>query len=323
MASLEHTWNSTHLISTEHLSLKEILYLFSHATQFKTSVTTPSLPPSSPLKSKFVVNIFLEPSTRTRVSFEIAAKRLGASVINISEDTSSLTKGESLRDTALNLKALGADMLIIRHPSSGAPLQLAKYLSLPIINAGDGCHAHPSQGLLDTYTLYQHFQGELKNKNILIVGDILHSRVARSDINVLKKFDANITLVAPTPLLPEAFKSLGVEVAHCLDPLLPNADAIILLRIQKERQNISYFPSVGEFSSLYGLKQFSEPLLKKDCVILHPGPINRGVEIDNYLENSLHPPPHPHSLILKQVENGVFIRMAILDLCYQHHLKHL
>lgn len=315
MSSLKNNksiWNQTHLISTEPLSLQEILSLFSHATTLQ---TTNSLPSS--LKNKFVVNLFLEPSTRTRVAFEIAAKRLGASVINISEDASSLTKGESLIDTVRNLKALGMDLLIMRHSSSGAPHQLVSHLSIPIINAGDGCHAHPSQALLDAYTLYQHFESRLENKHILIVGDILHSRVARSNIDVLKKLGAHITLVGPSTLVPKEFEALGVQVSHSLEPLLPHADAIILLRIQKERQNAAHFPSTSEFSNLFGLKSLSEPFLKKDCVILHPGPLNRGIEIDDALADG------PRSLILKQVENGVWIRMAILELCYQHYLNFL
>ena len=260
------------------------------------------------LKGKRVINLFMEPSTRTRVAFEIAAKSLGADVITINAKASSLTKGESLRDTALNVRALGADVIIIRHSAPGSPLFLSNIVDVPIINAGDGAHEHPSQGLLDIYTLIQKF-GDLKNKRITILGDILFSRVARSNLFGLLTMGAKVTLAGPSTLVPKEFVKLGANVSHNLKDALTGADAVMLLRIQHERQSTKHFPTLGEYSNMFGLNNSTLKYLKDDAVILHPGPINRGIEIDSNIADS------KRSLILNQVKNGIAVRMAILKLC--------
>lgn len=262
----------------------------------------------SVLNGKRVINLFLEPSTRTRVAFEIAAKSLGADVITINAKASSLTKGESLRDTALNVSALGADVIIIRHSAPGSPLFLSNIVDVPIINAGDGAHEHPSQGLLDIYTLIQKI-GDLKNKKITILGDILFSRVARSNLFGLLTMGAKVTLAGPSTLVPREFEKLGANVTHNLKEALTGADAVMLLRIQHERQSAKHFPTLGEYSNMFGLNNSTRKYLKDDTVILHPGPINRGVEIDSNIADS------KRSLILNQVNNGIAVRMAILKLC--------
>jgi aspartate carbamoyltransferase catalytic subunit len=260
------------------------------------------------LNGKRVINLFMEPSTRTRVAFEIAAKSLGADVITINAKASSLTKGESLRDTALNVRALGADVIIIRHSAPGSPLFLSNIVDVPIINAGDGAHEHPSQGLLDIYTLIQKF-GDLKNKRITILGDILFSRVARSNLFGLLTMGAKVTLAGPSTLVPKEFEKLGANVSHNLKDALTGADAVMLLRIQHERQSTKHFPTLGEYSNMFGLNNSTLKYLKNDAVILHPGPINRGIEIDSSIADS------KRSLILNQVKNGIAVRMAILKLC--------
>jgi len=260
------------------------------------------------LNGKRVINLFMEPSTRTRVAFEIAAKSLGADVITINAKASSLTKGESLRDTALNVRALGADVIIIRHSAPGSPLFLSNIVDVPIINAGDGAHEHPSQGLLDIYTLIQKF-GDLKNKRITILGDILFSRVARSNLFGLLTMGAKVTLAGPSTLVPKEFVKLGANVSHNLKDALTGADAVMLLRIQHERQSTKHFPTLGEYSNMFGLNNSTLKYLKDDAVILHPGPINRGIEIDSNIADS------KRSLILNQVKNGIAVRMAILKLC--------
>jgi aspartate carbamoyltransferase catalytic subunit len=260
------------------------------------------------LNGKRVINLFMEPSTRTRVAFEIAAKSLGADVITINAKASSLTKGESLRDTALNVRALGADVIIIRHSAPGSPLFLSNIVDVPIINAGDGAHEHPSQGLLDIYTLIQKF-GDLKNKRITILGDILFSRVARSNLFGLLTMGAKVTLAGPSTLVPKEFEKLGANVSHNLKDALTGADAVMLLRIQHERQSTKHFPTLGEYSNMFGLNNSTLKYLKDDAVILHPGPINRGIEIDSNIADS------KRSLILNQVKNGIAVRMAILKLC--------
>jgi aspartate carbamoyltransferase catalytic subunit len=250
----------------------------------------------------------MEPSTRTRVAFEIAAKSLSADVISIASKSSSLTKGESLKDTALNIQALGADAIVIRHSSPGSPLFLSKTIPVPIINAGDGSHEHPSQALLDIFTMQEKL-GTLHNKNITILGDILFSRVARSNLWGLQKMGANVTLVGPSTLVPKGFEKMGAIVSHDIEKSLSKADAVMLLRIQHERQSSSHFPSLEEYTRIFGLSIERSALLKKEAIILHPGPINRGVEIDSTLADS------KNSVILEQVTNGIAVRMAILYLC--------
>jgi aspartate carbamoyltransferase catalytic subunit len=254
------------------------------------------------------VNFFVEASTRTRVSFELAAHRLSADVINISASTSSLTKGETLKDTVKVLEANHADIIVLRHSSAGAAQFIAERLEPSVINAGDGAHEHPTQALLDTFTIREK-KGRIAGLHVAIIGDILFSRVARSNIQALLKLGARITLVGPSTLVPRVFEQLGVTVTHDLDAVLPEVDVVNLLRIQHERQRKEYFPSLGEYTSLFGLTKARAELLKPDALIMHPGPINRGVEIDSELADS------GRSVILEQVTNGLAVRMAVLYLC--------
>jgi len=301
------TWTHKDLLGLEELSAAEIRLLLKTATAFK-GVGERSLKKVPALRGRTLVNFFVEPSTRTRTSFELAAMRLSADVVNIAASASSLQKGESLKDTALNLQALRADIIVLRHSSAGASKFLAERLESSIINAGDGAHEHPTQGLLDVFTM-QEKRGSVEGLNVLIVGDILFSRVARSNIYALLKLGANVTLVGPTTLVPRAFEKLGVRVANRLDEVLESADVINLLRIQHERQRKEYFPGLGEYISLFGLTKARAARLKPDCLIMHPGPINRGVEIDSDVADGT------QSVILEQVTNGLAVRMAVLYLC--------
>ncbi len=260
------------------------------------------------LRGKTLVNFFVEPSTRTRTSFELAATRLSADVINISASTSSLTKGETLKDTAKILEANHADLIVLRHSSAGAAQFLAERLRSSVINAGDGAHEHPTQALLDLYTIRER-RGSIAGLHVAIIGDILFSRVARSNIFGLLKLGARVTLVGPSTLVPRQFEQLGVTVSHDLDAVLPTVDVVNLLRIQHERQRKEYFPGLGEYIRLFGLTKARAKLLKPDCLIMHPGPINRGVEIDSDLADGV------QSVILEQVTNGLAVRMAVLYLC--------
>ena len=304
---MEVTWNRNSLLGLEELDAKEINLILELSKEFKENLSKKQKP-SKNLEGKRIVNLFMEPSTRTRVAFEIAAKSLSADVISIASKSSSLTKGESLKDTALNIQALGADAIVIRHSSPGSPLFLSKTIPVPIINAGDGSHEHPSQALLDIFTLQEKL-GPLHNKNITILGDILFSRVARSNLWGLQKMGANVTLVGPSTLVPKGFEKMGATVSHDIEKSLSKADAVMLLRIQHERQSSSHFPSLEEYTRIFGLSIERSALLKKDAIILHPGPINRGVEIDSTLADS------KNSVILEQVTNGIAVRMAILYLC--------
>ena len=304
---MEVTWNRNSLLGLEELDANEINLILELSKEFKENLSKKQKP-SKNLEGKRIVNLFMEPSTRTRVAFEIAAKSLSADVISIASKSSSLTKGESLKDTALNIQALGADAIVIRHSSPGSPLFLSKTIPVPIINAGDGSHEHPSQALLDIFTLQEKL-GTLHDKNITILGDILFSRVARSNLWGLQKMGANVTLVGPSTLVPKGFEKMGATVSHDIEKSLSKADAVMLLRIQHERQSSSHFPSLEEYTRIFGLSIERSALLKKDAIILHPGPINRGVEIDSTLADS------KNSVILEQVTNGIAVRMAILYLC--------
>jgi len=297
-------WKTKNLLGIESLSKIEIRKVLSLAKKLKHE----SPENQSYLAGKRIVNLFMEPSTRTRIAFELAAKTLHADVISIAEKSSSLTKGETLRDTALNIQALGTDAIVLRHSSPGSPLLLSRIIDVPIINAGDGAHEHPSQALLDVYTLEEKI-GPLDGKKITILGDILFSRVARSNFWALSKMGAKVTLAGPSTLVPKSFESMGAIVSHDLKESLADADAVMLLRIQHERQSSSHFPSLEEYTRIFGLNKYRSKWLKNDAVILHPGPINRGVEIDSELADSA------NSVILDQVTNGVAIRMAILCLC--------
>ena len=270
------------------------------------------------LRGRTVVNLFFEDSTRTRISFEAAAKRLSADVINFSAKGSSVSKGESLKDTALTLQAMGADAVIIRHHSSGAPHRLAqaKWTKGAVINAGDGTHEHPTQALLDAFTMRRHLSGspgeslgaDLEGKNVTIVGDVLHSRVARSNALLLHTLGANVTLVAPPTLLPVGVDHWPVETSYDLDASLEKADAVMMLRVQAERMNASYFPSAREYSRRYGLDTARLNRLPDHAIVMHPGPMNRGMEITADVAD------HVRSVIVEQVTNGVAVRMAVLYL---------
>lgn len=265
------------------------------------------------LRGKTVVNLFAEDSTRTRISFEAAAKRLSADVINFTAKGSSISKGESLKDTAQTLQALGADAVVIRHPASGAAQQLAqgKWVNGTVINAGDGTHEHPSQALLDAYTIRKHLaggKGDLKGLHVAIVGDILHSRVARSNVLLLTKLGAQVTLVAPPTLLPYQVDAWPVKISYDFNRVLPTVDAVIMLRIQQERMSDLYFPSEREYSTLFGIDAERLALTKPGSILMHPGPMNRGLEISAEAADS------PQSVVVEQVANGVSIRMAILYL---------
>ena len=304
-------WTRKDLTSIADLSVAELRHLLTTTSAFK-DVGTREIKKVPALRGKTLVNFFVEPSTRTRISFELAAFRLSADVVNISATTSSITKGETLKDTARNLEALLADIIVLRHSSAGAAQFLAERLGASVINAGDGAHEHPTQALLDTFTICEHrgkMDGNLAGLHVAIIGDILFSRVARSNIHALTKLGARVTLCGPPTLVPRSLESLGVTVTHDLDALLPQVDVVNLLRIQHERQRKEYFPSLGEYTALFGLTKARAERLKPDALIMHPGPINRGVEIDSDLADS------GRSVILDQVTNGLAVRMAVLYLC--------
>ena len=305
----EHTarWNRKDLVELQSLSREELNVVLETAAAFKT-VGTRHIKKVPALRGKTLVNFFVEPSTRTRISFELAAARLSADVINMSASASSLTKGETLKDTARNLEALHADVIVLRHSSAGAARFLADRLGASVVNAGDGAHEHPTQALLDAFTI-QEKKGRIEGLQVAIVGDILFSRVARSNIFALTQLGATVTLVGPSTLVPREFERLGVRITHDLDSILPELDVINLLRVQHERQSRSYFPSLGEYTALFGLTKARASRLREDCLIMHPGPINRGVEIDSDVADSR------RSVILDQVTNGLAVRMAVLYLC--------
>ncbi len=300
-------WKRKDLCGIQELSAAEINTILDTAAAFKT-VGTREIKKVPALRGKTMVNFFVEPSTRTRTSFELAAHRLSADVVNITATTSSLTKGETLKDTARNLEALHADIIVLRHSSAGAAQFLAERLRASVVNGGDGAHEHPTQALLDTFTVREK-KGRIEGLHVAIVGDILFSRVARSNIHALTKLGAKVTLVGPSTLVPREFEKLGVSVTHDLESILADVDVVNLLRIQHERQRKEYFPSLGEYTALFGLTKQRAARLKPGCLIMHPGPINRGVEIDSDVADS------GDSVILDQVTNGLAVRMAVLYLC--------
>jgi aspartate carbamoyltransferase catalytic subunit len=284
----------------------DIEMVFETADNFKTVINRPIKKVPS-LRDLTVANIFFENSTRTRISFELAQKRLSADVVNFSASSSSVSKGETLIDTVKNILAMKVDMVVMRHPAPGACVFLSKHINAQIINAGDGTHEHPTQALLDAFSIREKL-GTVKGKKIAIVGDITHSRVALSNIYCLQKLGAEVMVCGPTTLIPKFISSLGVKVEHDLMKALNWCDAANMLRIQLERQDIKYFPSLREYSMLYGLDKERLDSLNKEILIMHPGPINRGVEITSDVADS------KHSIILDQVENGVAIRMAVMFL---------
>jgi aspartate carbamoyltransferase catalytic subunit len=295
-----------HLLGIQPLSESDIMTVLDTADSFL-EISTREVKKVPTLRGKTIVNLFFEPSTRTRSSFELAAKRLSADIINISEATSSVVKGETLKDTILNLEAMYTDAIIVRHSCPGAPHFITTFCRSHVINAGDGAHEHPTQALLDAFTIRQE-KKHLSGLKILIVGDIMHSRVARSNILLLNKTGAEVVLVGPPPLLPEEFQSFGVALDHNLDSAIQGADVVMMLRIQLERQQRNFFPSIREYRNLYCLTKERFRHAKRNAIIMHPGPINRGVEISADLADSA------KSVILRQVENGIAVRMAILYL---------
>jgi aspartate carbamoyltransferase catalytic subunit len=300
-------WTRKDLLSLDALSPEEIVFILDTAAEFK-GVGQRRLKKVPSLRGKTLVNFFVEASTRTRTSFELAGVRLSADVVNITANTSSLSKGESLIDTAKNLEALAADLIVLRHSAAGAPQFLAERLRAGVINAGDGSHEHPTQGLLDVFTIRERL-GRVAGVKVGIVGDIRFSRVARSNIHALTKLGAEVTLIGPPTLVPREFERAGVRITHRLDEVLGELDVINLLRIQHERQKAGYFPGTGEYASLFGLNASRAARLRPEALVMHPGPIHRGVELDGAVADG------SHSVILDQVTNGIAVRMAVLYLC--------
>ncbi len=300
------TWHRRHLLGLEELSREEIVTILDLAEQFAPD-SQPQRKKRANLVGKVVVNLFFEPSTRTRTSFGLAARRLGADVTDFSPGGSSTSKGETFIDTAKNIEAMGIDLVVVRHSATGAPHLLAQHLQAGVINAGDGAHEHPTQGLLDIFTIRQK-KGRLDGLTVGLVGDIAHSRVARSNIHGLTKLGAKVIVCGPPTLVPSTIGELGVEVSHSLDAIVGRCDVINMLRIQFERQRSGLFPSIAEYARLFGLNSERLKVAKPDLLLLAPGPINRGVEITPEVADG------PHSAILKQVTNGLAVRMAVLYL---------
>jgi len=300
------TLSTKHLLGIEQLSRADIELIFETADNFKTIINRPIKKVPS-LRDVTIANIFFENSTRTRVSFELAEKRLSADTVNFSSSSSSVSKGETLIDTVNNILSMKVDMVVMRHPAPGAAMFLAEHVDAQVVNAGDGTHEHPTQALLDAYSMREKF-GSLEGKNVIIVGDILHSRVALSNILCLRKVGARVKVCGPPTLIPKYIEELGVEVEYDLDNALKWCDVANMLRIQLERQDIKYFPSLREYQMQYGLTTDRLERIGKEITIMHPGPINRGVEISSEVADS------SNSIILEQVENGVAIRMAVLYL---------
>ena len=301
-----------HLLSTADLDAATACHILDTAAELAT-VTDRSVKKLPTLRGRTVVNLFYEDSTRTRISFEMAAKRLSADVINFAVKGSSVSKGESLKDTALTLEAMGADAVVIRHGASGAPHRLATagWIGGTVINAGDGTHEHPTQALLDAFTLRRHLRegsGDLSGLRVTIVGDVLHSRVARSNVLLLSTLGADLTLVAPPTLLPTGVDTWPCAVSFDIDEVLPSSDAIMMLRVQAERMHAAFFPSAREYSRAYGLDRARMATLPEHAIILHPGPMNRGMEISAEVADS------DRAVMVEQVANGVSVRMAVLYL---------
>ncbi len=309
LKSKKFQWTRKHLIGINDLSREEITFILDTAQGFE-QISTRSIKKAPPLRGKVVVNMFFEDSTRTRNSFTLAANRLSADVIEFTKKSSSVSKGETLIDTARNLEAMGIDIVVIRHGAGGAPKLLTRSVNACVVNAGDGFHEHPTQALLDVYTIRQ-VRGALDGLKIGIVGDIAHSRVARSDIYAMTKLGAEVTLVGPPTLMPARVHDLPVKVSHSLDEVIEELDVINMLRIQFERMGGNPFPSVREYSHFFGLTVERMKRAKPDITVMHPGPINRGLEIESEVADG------PNSVILKQVSNGLAVRMAVLFLVNQ------
>lgn len=302
-------WHKKDLLGLEELSKQELEFILTTAASFK-EVSTREIKKVPALRGKTVVNLFYEPSTRTRVSFEVAAKRLSADVINIATEASSIKKGETLNDTGRNIQALKADIIVVRHSSSGAAAMLARRLDISVINAGDGWHEHPTQGLLDIFTLKEK-AGRIKGLKVSIVGDIAHSRVARSNIWGLTKLGAKVTVCSPRALIPPAIEQMGVKVTSDINRALACADAVNVLRMQFERDERTAFPQRVEYFRNFGITEERLSKAKKNIIVMHPGPINRGIEISSEVADGA------NSVILEQVTNGIAVRMAVLFLISQ------
>ena len=297
-------WTKKDLLSLEELSREEIELILTTAESFK-EVSNREVKKVPALRGKTIANLFFEPSTRTRTSFEVAAKRLSADIINFSSSSSSASKGESLADTAKNIEAMHVDTIVMRHFSSGSAEYLAHCVKAGVINAGDGIHEHPTQGLLDIFTIKER-KKSIEGIRVCLIGDILHSRVARSNIWGLKKMGAKVTVCGPPTLIPKKIEALGVEVSYDLDKIIKDQDVLNILRIQLERQTGAFFPSIREYAAEYGISKERMRKAKKDVIIMHPGPINRGVELASEVADG------PQSVILDQVTNGVAVRMSVL-----------
>ncbi len=295
-----------HLLTIADVTAEEIVRILDTADSFR-EVGTRVIKKVPALRGRTIVNLFYENSTRTRISFELAAKRLSADVINFTTSGTSVAKGESLKDTALTLQAMGADAIVIRHPSSGSPYALTKWVTGSVLNAGDGTHEHPTQALLDLYTIREKL-GRFEGLRVAIIGDVLHSRVARSLTHALVKMGAEVTLVGPPTLIPPDAPAWGADVSFDVDAVLPKLDVCYMLRVQRERQRQQYFPSVREYSRLFGLTRERVGMLPEGTMIMHPGPMNRGVEIDSDVADL------PQAVIEEQVTNGIAVRMSLLYL---------
>jgi aspartate carbamoyltransferase catalytic subunit len=305
----ENTFALKHLLGIRELSAREITHILDTAESFR-DISRREIKKVPALRGRTVINLFFEPSTRTRTSFEIAAKRLSADAINVSASTSSVTKGETLLDTARNLEAMSPDVIVIRHSAAGAPHQLARICRAGIVNAGDGAHEHPTQALLDALTIREH-KGRIEGLKVAIIGDILHSRVARSNIYLLTKLGATVSLAGPGTLVPQEFAEFveeGVIVEPRIEGALAGADVVVVLRIQRERQTSAFFPSMREYAVHYGLNLKRLDVAAPDAIVMHPGPMNRGIELASDVADGA------RSLILDQVTNGLAVRMAILYL---------
>jgi len=306
---VQTTFQRKHLLGIRELSSSEITHLLDTAETFR-DISRREIKKVPALRGRTVINLFFEPSTRTRTSFEIAAKRLSADAVNVSVSTSSVTKGETLLDTARNLEAMSPDCIVIRHSMAGAPQHLARMCNAPIVNAGDGSHEHPTQALLDALTIREH-KGRIEGLKVAIIGDILHSRVARSNIYLLTKLGAKVSVAGPGTLAPAEFATLvddGLRLEKRMEDAIRGADVIMILRIQRERQDAAFFPSMREYAVHFGLQPKHLELAAPDAIVMHPGPMNRGVEISSEIADG------SRSLILDQVTNGVAVRMAVLYL---------
>ncbi len=300
------TWNRKDLIGLEELTRQEIETILDTAVTFK-EVSSRQVKKVPPLRGKTVVNLFFEPSTRTKTSFELAAKRLSADVLSFEVATSSISKGETIVDTAKNIEAMKVDCFIVRHSIAGVPEMISKNVSSAVINAGDGCHEHPTQALLDLFTVKENF-GRIRGIKISIIGDVLHSRVARSNIWGFSKLGADVWVCGPPSIIPPEIEKMGTQVTYSIEEAIENADVVYLLRLQKERQRENFLSSLKEYSAFYGLDEEKYKKIKNDALIMHPGPMNRGIEIKSEIAEK------NNACILEQVTNGIAVRMAVLYL---------